>query len=114
VVEPGAAVDVAAAWQVDLKQNYNGPLTESECKKLNDHRYEMWMHADCDAIPNPLERDGCYKNVRNERDQQMPYLIQECLRYTDRARYKCDMAATDLQTLDRCADMHPGNYGGGY
>jgi hypothetical protein len=102
-VEPAAAIDAAAAWQAEIKQNYNGPVTEAECKKLHEHRYDIWMHADCDGIPDPAERNRCYQNITAERDRELQYFQQDCLRYT-RDLLKCELAAKTAEDIYQCED----------
>jgi hypothetical protein len=106
-VAPATALDTAAAWQAELKQSFSGALTEADCKKLNDHKYEIYVHADCDAVADPVQRDSCYRNVKEEREREMPYLVQDCIQYYKRARFTCEIKAKDANELYACETRYP-------
>ena len=101
-VAPAAALDTAATWQAELKQTNSGPLTEADCKTLNDHKYEIYVHADCDAVADPVQRDACVRNIADERTRETPYLIQDCINYYKRPRYNCELKAKDQNELYTC------------
>ncbi len=106
-VAPAGAQDVAIAWQGELEQDFSGPLSEADCKSLSEHKYEIYTHADCDGIADPVQRDGCYRNVRDERDREMPYLVEDCLQYFKRPRYSCEIKAKDQGELYACENQFP-------
>jgi len=106
-VPPAGALDGATTWQAELKQNYSGPVSEADCKKLNEHKYEIYTHADCDNVADPVQRDACYRNVKEEREREMPYLVQDCLQYYKRPRFNCEMKAKDQNELYACENQYP-------
>ena len=104
---PAEAESAATAWQAELKQRYTGPITEADCKKLNAHKYEIYAHADCDNVPDPVERDGCVRNVQEEREREMPYLVQDCVQAYKRPRLNCELKAKDQNELYACESQYP-------
>jgi hypothetical protein len=106
-VAPATSLDTATAWQAELKQNNSGPITDADCKKLNEHKYEIYTHADCDRVSDPIQRDACFKNVREEREREMPYLVQDCVEYYQRPRFNCEMKAGTQDELDGCEEQFP-------
>ena len=106
-VAPATALDAATAWQAELKQHYSGPLSESDCRKVNEHKYEIYVHADCDSVADPVQRDGCYRNIKDEQEREMPYLVQDCVQYFKRPRFNCEMKAKDQAELYACENQYP-------
>lgn len=105
VVEPAAAPDVMVAWQAELEASYSGPLTAKDCEKLVKRRYEFYGHEDCRGL-SPPDKAQCEKQVADERDRELPYLVQDCVGYYSRDLYKCTMEAKTLEELYRCEDLY--------
>lgn len=104
-VDPAAAPDVMLAWQNELKASYDGPLTQEDCKKLVKVKYDFYMREDCRGMSNPVDKKSCEQSIVQERDREMPYLIQECMSYYTRELYKCMMVAKTIDDLYRCEDQ---------
>jgi hypothetical protein len=106
-VAPAEALDVATAWQAELKQRHSGPITDADCRALGEHKYEIYSHADCGGIANPIEREQCAGNVRAERDREMPGFVEDCLSYYKRPLFNCQMKARDENTMYDCESLYP-------
>jgi hypothetical protein len=105
-VDPKGALDSAAAWQQEIKQTYKGPVTESECRNVITHKYDVWMHADCDADTDPVQRQQCYHDMNAERDQDLPVQVQDCVGSYSRERLGCELDAKTSEALSSCEDRY--------
>jgi hypothetical protein len=90
-----------------LQEHRSGPVSEADCKKVNEHKYEIYVHADCDSLADPMQREACVKNVQEEREREMPFLVKDCLQAYKRPRLNCELDAKDQNALYACENQFP-------